>query len=259
MATNDQPLRKKAKTISLEILKTRFYSGTVSTHIASEVHRVIRGVTNNSDPYESMKKRETQIAEQTIAEININPHCNMKVYINLALQGNSIDFFLDAKTIVENLNKPVMLAIDEIGEVEQSVDKAKKILYLADNAGECYFDLPLLQHLRNKAETVYVVRGSPVQNDITLKDVEVAGLKGEIGTVITTGNDFVGLDLETSSEEFRREFERADLIIAKGMGYYETITEMEGQGKVAFLLKTKCQPVADSLCVPLNSYVVKLY
>jgi hypothetical protein len=48
------------------------------------------------------------------------------------------------------------------------------------------------------------------------------------------------------------------LVLAKGMGYWETLSELPAQGKVFYLLKAKCKPVADSLGVALNSYVALL-
>jgi len=101
-----------------------------------------------------------------------------------------------------------------------------------------------------------VVKGSPVQNDITLEDLSRAGLLEEMGEVMTIGTDTVGVDFTFTSEEFRIQFEQADLILAKGMGHYETLTELPLDGKIAYCLKAKCQPIADSLQVPLDSYIV---
>lgn len=257
LATSLPSLREKAIAEGQRVLEKRYSPDVVSTIVASEAHRVIREITGNPDPFEPMKRREIQIA----STVSGTGRCrwNLSSCLNFAVLGNAIDFFLDPGAIEQSLNGSVSLAGQDISEIERKLDKAKKALYLADNAGECFFDLPLVNYLRSKVKTAYVVKDSPVQNDITLKDLKMAGLRDRMGRVITTGNDFVGLDLETTSLEFRREFYSADLIIAKGMGYYETISELEGDGRVVFLLKAKCQPVADSLSVPLNSCVAKLY
>ncbi len=76
--------------------------------------------------------------------------------------------------------------------------------------------------------------------------------------MITTGTDTPGVDMAMASEEFKAEFEAADLVLAKGMGYWETLSELPPEGKVFYLLKAKCKPVADSLGVTLNSYVALL-
>jgi uncharacterized protein with ATP-grasp and redox domains len=104
----------------------------------------------------------------------------------------------------------------------------------------------------------YVVKESPVQDDITLQDLRMAGLEKELDRVITTGTATPGVLIHQASDEFKREFAVADLILAKGMGYYETLSEFTGDGRVLHCLMAKCQPVADSIGVPLNSYIAML-
>ena len=176
----------------------------------------------------------------------------------MAVRGNTIDFFKELKAVKEDLARPVEFAIDNTEELEGKVDEARGILYLADNAGEVFFDLPLVGRLGDFAPVTYVVKESPVQDDITLADLERFGLAKEVPRVITTGTDTPGVDMALASAEFRAEFEAADLVLAKGMGYWETLSELPAQGKVFYLLKAKCQPVADSLGVALNSYVALL-
>jgi uncharacterized protein with ATP-grasp and redox domains len=176
----------------------------------------------------------------------------------LAVRGNNIDFFKDMKQIKEGLRMPVEFAIDDTMQLERKLENAKAILYLADNAGEVFFDLPLVERLEDFAPVTYVVKDSPVQNDVTLDDLEKFGLAEELSRVITTGTDTPGVDMAMASEEFKAEFEAADLVLAKGMGYWETLSELPPQGKVFYLLKAKCKPVADSLGAALNSYVALL-
>ena len=57
---------------------------------------------------------------------------------------------------------------------------------------------------------------------------------------------------------YEREYEAAELVFAKGMGYWETLSELPAKGRVFHCLVAKCQPVADSIGVPLNSYVAML-
>ena len=112
--------------------------------------------------------------------------------------------------------------------------------------------------MRDEAQVIYVVKGSPVQNDITLEDLARAGLAEEMGEVMTVGADTVGVDFVYASEEFKREFELADMIFAKGMGHYETLTELTQDGRIAYCFMAKCDTIADSLKVPLNSFIALL-
>lgn len=103
-----------------------------------------------------------------------------------------------------------------------------------------------------------MVKASPVQDDVTPEDIRQAGLEAEFGKVITTGTATPGIDFSVASAQFKHEFESADLIFAKGMGYYESLSELPARGRVFHCLMAKCEPVADSLRVPLNSYVAML-
>ena len=93
---------------------------------------------------------------------------------------------------------------------------------------------------------------------MTLEDVRETGLESEFGKVITTGIASPGIIFSLASAQFKREFESAGLIFAKGMGHYEALSELSPEGRFFYCLKAKCKPVAKSLNVPLNSYVAML-
>lgn len=258
LATDDYRLRVKAIDQGLKLLGRKFSTDKTSIAVATMLHRVVREVTGNVDPYSRMKEAEVDLAKSLRREWQTNHGESLRNRIILAVRGNNIDFFKDMKQIKEGLRLPVEFAVDDTPELEKKLEKAESILYLADNAGEVFFDLPLVGSLEDFAPVTYVVKDSPVQNDITLDDLERFGLAEELSRVITTGTDTPGVDMAMASEEFKAKFEAAGLVLAKGMGYWETLSELPSQGKVFYLLKAKCQPVADSLGVTLNSYVALL-
>lgn len=258
LATDDCRLRVEATDRGLKLLGCKFSTEKTSIAVATILHRVVREVTGNADPYSRMKEAEVDLARGLSRGWHINDGGSLRDLIILAVRGNNIDFFKDMKQIREGMGMPVEFAIDDIPKLERKLAKAESILYLADNAGEVFFDLPLVQRLENFAPVTYVVKDSPVQNDITLDDLERFGLVEELPRVITTGTDTPGVDMTMASLEFKAEFEAADIVLAKGMGYWETLSELPPLGKVVYLLKAKCKPVADSLGVPLNSYVALL-
>jgi uncharacterized protein with ATP-grasp and redox domains len=178
--------------------------------------------------------------------------------LKLAAAANAIDFFREPGSIKADIRKSVNFAVDDSEQFEAKLKNANKVLYLADNAGEFYFDLPLVKWMKQFARVTYVVKPSPVQDDLTLEDVTRSGLESEFGKVISTGIASPGLVFSLASAQFKRAFESADLIFAKGMGYYEALSELPAEGKFFYCLMTKCQPVADSLRVPINSYVAML-
>jgi len=258
MATSDLQLRAEATKAGLNTLDMIFSYDRVATEIATEVHRVIKRLTRNRDPYREMKAKELGMSQRLFGEVCSYYGEDLRSCVRLSTLGNTIDFFKEPDRVREEMKKPVEFAIDQIDEFEKKLMGAKNVLYLADNAGECFFDLPLVNKIREKAHVIYVVKGAPVQDDITLGDLSQAGLMEEIGEVITTGSDAVGVDFSSASEEFKTQFELADLVFAKGMGNYETLSELPICGKIAYCLMAKCQPIADSLKVPLNSYVVMM-
>lgn len=258
LATDAPELRVKAIDQGLKLLGQKFSTDKTSIAVATLLHRVVREVTGNTDPYSRMKEAEVAMAKSLRQEWQNNHGGNLRNSIILAVRGNNIDFFKDMKQIKEGLRMPVEFAIDDTPQLEKKLEWAGGILYLADNTGEVFFDLPLVERLEDFAPVTFVVKDSPVQNDITLDDLEKFGLVEQLSAVITTGTDTPGVDMAMASEEFKAEFKAADLVLAKGMGYWETLSELLPLGKVFYLLKAKCKPVADSLGVTLNSYVALL-
>ncbi|MCK4815836.1 DUF89 family protein, partial [bacterium] len=127
------------------------------------------------------------------------------------------------------------------------------ILYLADNAGEIVFDRLLIEQLPYEKITV-VVKGKPVINDATMDDAEFAGLT-EIVEVFDNGSDAPGTILQDCSQTFRDRFEDADLVIAKGQGNYETLSEVDKD--IFFLLKVKCFIIARDIDCEVGEMILQ--
>ena len=137
-------------------------------------------------------------------------------------------------------------------ELRTAINNAKQILYLGDNAGEIVFDKLFIEHLP-KEKIIFAVRGKPVINDATMKDAEDIGLT-DILKVIDNGSGYPGTVLQSCSEEFQEVFNGADLIISKGQGNYETLSE--NRQNIFFLLKIKCDIVARDLNGNVGDFVV---
>ncbi len=258
LSTSDESLRAEAITEGLKIVDDNFSYDEISIAIAMKIHRAIKEITGTPDPYRDMKDEEMRISRELFEEISSTYTEDFKGYLALSALGNAIDFFRDFDTIREDMRGTVKFSLDDSSRFEEKLKDAKGVLFLADNAGEVFFDLPLAQWMGRFATVTYVVKESPVQNDLTLEDLRRTGLEGEFDAVITTGTATPGVLFSLASAQFKREFQSADLILAKGMGYYETLTELPSDGRVIYCLKAKCKPVADSLGVPLDSYVAVL-
>lgn len=257
LATSDLSLRSKAIREGLRIVEENFSYDRIPITIATEIHRVVKEITGNPDPYRGMKDEEIRISRELCQEISLGQ--DFKGLLQLSVLGNTMDFFRDFDTIRRDMRGPVKFARDDSARFEGKLKQATKVLYLADNAGEIFFDLPLVKWMERFARVIYVVKESPAGDDITLEDLKRAGLEGELERVITTGTATPGVVLSLASAEFKRELEAADLVLAKGMAYYEALSELPSEERVLFSLMAKCKPVADSLGVPLNSYVAMLW
>ena len=258
LATNDEELRAEAIREGQRIVDDNFSTDVLTIEIATKIHRAVMVITANPDPYRAVKDGEIRISRELIGEVSPAYTNDFKGYLALSAAGNAIDFFRDFHTIRKDMRNKVEFLLDDSDKFETKLVKATNVLFLADNAGEVFFDLPVIKWMERFTPVTYVVKESPVQDDITLQDLRMAGLEKDLDRVITTGTATPGVLLHLASDEFKREFAAADLILAKGMGYYETLSEFAGDGRVLHCLMAKCQPVADSIGVPLNSYIAML-
>ena len=230
--------------------------------IGRQIHQLIRNLTGNDDPYRESKRRFNRLALEICNELEDNVGSSenpLETAIRLAIAGNIIDLGVKtmlAESDIEKIIRECLTAdFDKsaIEEFESAVNRAERILYLTDNAGEIVFDKILIERLPLEKVTV-AVRGKPVINDATMEDAEFAGLR-ELVEVIDNGSDAPGIILETCSEQFRRRFEQSDLIISKGQGNYETLSDK--QKNIFFILKVKCPVIARSLGCEVGEMIFK--
>jgi len=182
-----------------------------------------------------------------------------------AIVGNIMEFdlpdnpfkFTDLEKLIQQAEEE--LAIDEIPQIFNEAKKAKRILYLTDNAGEIAFDTLLVQELKNLgAHAIVAVKSGPILNDATMEDAKIVGMDKVADELIATGSDSVGLFPEECSSEFLNVYNSVDFVVAKGMGYAETLTELQLPVPHALLLRTKCCTVANHLNVDTGKNVAKI-
>jgi uncharacterized protein with ATP-grasp and redox domains len=264
LATDDVSLKQRAISAAMKILDNEFSYNQLSLVIATKIHKLVREVTHNRDPYRAMKEREMTLARELYPDVSLRARRSnlykdeLRGCLQLAAAANALDFFKDPGSIRDDIRQPVSFVIDDSEHLEAKLRNASRVLYLADNAGELCFDLPLVKWMKQFAQVIYVVKPSPVQNDLTLKDVKRSGLEAELGEVASTGVASPGIVFPLASAQFKRRFESADFVFAKGMGHYEALSELPPKGRFFYCLKAKCRPVAGSLGVPIDSYVAML-
>jgi uncharacterized protein with ATP-grasp and redox domains len=228
--------------------------------LAQKIHRRLRAQTGVADPYIEQKREHNQLALRLLPDLRRDVDASDDPLISaahFAIAGNIID--LGAKSGLNEAD--LLLAIEHAAEkpLEGDVDafriavaNARKILYLGDNAGEIVFDRLLIEQLGPERVTL-AVRGAPILNDALEADARMAGLH-ELVPIVGNGSDVPGTDLEQCSVEFRALFESADLIISKGQGNFETLSDTPGP--IFFLFKVKCPVIAQAADRPLNTHVL---
>jgi uncharacterized protein with ATP-grasp and redox domains len=100
-----------------------------------------------------------------------------------------------------------------------------------------------------------VVKGGPIVNDATLEDAEAVGMT-QLVKVISTGVAMQGIDLAASSNCFQELMSKADVVISKGQANYETLNHLT-QPTIYFLLRAKCQVVAEEIGCEKGAFVIK--
>ncbi len=230
--------------------------------IGQQIHRMIRQVTGNPDPYRQKKQSSNRLALRLYPQLKDKIRDSatpLETALRLAIAGNVIDFgichSLDAAALPEAIESALAdeWNADLLGEFAQAVNDARDILFIGDNAGEIVFDRLLIEELPHEKVT-YVVKGSPVINDATREDAEVAGLT-ELVKVIDNGSDAPGTILESCSEEFRERFEHSDLILAKGQANYESLSGVNHDA--FFILKAKCPVLAADLGCEIGQMILR--
>ncbi|MDD5483269.1 MAG: ARMT1-like domain-containing protein [Kiritimatiellae bacterium] len=228
--------------------------------ITQRIQRIIRSETGEQDPYRPIKERMNRVAldllPALISAARRQPEPR-EAFVRLAIAGNLLDS--GAKTGITSDELPGHLEdvwhkplAGSVAALFRAAEEAGSILYLADNAGEIIFDRFLLEVLPAGKITV-AVRGAPVLNDATMEDAETAGIP-KVAPVIANGSDAPGTILSECSENFRLLFDRADLVISKGQGNYETLSDVSE--KIFFLLTVKCPIIAADIGAPVGSMVV---
>lgn len=227
---------------------------------ARELHKHLKYLTNNSDPYKKAKQQSNDLILGMYLSLKLQVKKSATPWetaLRMAIAGNIIDFAVTEKyniseTINEVLNSE--FAIDDSKLLLNELKEAKTVLYLCDNNGEIVLDKLFIETI-NHPNLIYAVRDVPIINDATLEDAIYVGLD-KIVTVISNGYDAPSTLLDKCSDEFLDIYNKADVIISKGQGNLEGL-QNNTTGNIYFLLMVKCDVIAESLKVKKGDFVIK--
>lgn len=228
-----------------------------SPELAREIHKLVRNETGGQDPYLKVKQRDLQAAEDLYPFLkNFLQSKKNSIYwaLKIAATGNNLDSAvysdLELETCVGNeLEKE--FSVCDLDVFTEKLHRAENILIIGDNTGETIFDRVMLESFPDVTIT-YGVRNEPIINDVTEKEAIASGLN-TVARVVSTGCGAPGAILSDCSDEFVDIYNKSDIIISKGQGNFEALSEE--QGNLFFLLKAKCPAIARKFHVNVNDYV----
>jgi uncharacterized protein with ATP-grasp and redox domains len=267
MSTKEEEIRRKAMGELLKMLGESYNSEAVPSVLGAERGRIIARVTGCKDPYKKMKleanKRALELLPKIKKFIKERPEDEqLRISALISCLGNVLDYDVpgsnsDIDSAMELLHEDFF--IDDIDMLKSKINENTEVLFFTDNAGEIGFDTLLVEELKKiGAKITVAVKGGPSLNDATIHDSKMVGMEKIVDEVITTGIDAIGIRLDESPEWFLDRFYSTDLIIAKGMANWETLSETPVPCPTMFIFRTKCEPVALSLNAPENKCIAKL-
>lgn len=263
LSTNDPQLQRLIVSKTGELL-SRLDMSISPPENAVAVYRQIADLSGVDDPYNELKDQSNTFAlslhDQVRERIN-NADDPLYAAVRFAIAGNIIDYgtcheFNAMQTLSKCMEEE--LCINDYEQLNSDVkeNEGRDILYLADNCGEIVFDSLLVEQLLQYNHNVtLVVRGKEILNDVTLKDAKHIGIEDQC-TVITNGSSCPGTPLRSCGDDLKEAFNRADLIISKGQGNFETLSEEKSHGY--FLLTVKCEVVARYIAALRSDSDVRL-
>ena len=264
LSTKDLAMQKKAVLAGIEVLRKYLVDGAPATHLSTKIHREAYRVLGDIDPYREKKRQSNEIAQKLLPFVRdfISEKDSFRRAVLVSIIGNSFDFGVLGFDADKEIGKEMILKQIQHGLDVDDSDKIRSMLdnvvYLADNCGEIVFDTLLFDEIKKLGGKItLVVRGAPILNDVTMKELKELGIDKKVDRVLTTGSNAIGVCLKEAPPELVEALRDASLIISKGMANYETMSEYDFK-PIAYLIKTKCESVAEAMGLKRNMNVARV-
>lgn len=228
------------------------------------VYKIVINSTNVKDPYKDIKRKQNNLILNNYFNLRqtiLNTKDPLFEAVKFAVIGNVIDLgineVVDFEEDIKNSLKR-RIAINDYNLLERDLKSSKSVLYIGDNSGEIVFDkllISLIKEIYPDIDITFACRSEPIINDVLIKDALQVGID-EYAKVISSGMSLPGTILKYVNNEFIEELKRSDLVIVKGQGNFEGLEE-EKMEKTYFLLKAKCNVVADYLGCRVGDLIIK--
>jgi damage-control phosphatase, subfamily I len=239
-------------TIQLQNMKTNLPS---APYFTPTVQAIVGKYADVHGAIQMVKQRNLNEAKKYVRYLEqmINGATDkLDMAIRAAIAGNTIDIGANPN---HDINKEISgltsntIDLESLGQFRNDFENAETILIIADNYEEGLFDKLLLHELRSK-ECIYAVRSAEVLNDITFADAKHLRID-KMCEVIESGSVISGTDIRSCTQQFRDIFYAADIVIAKGQGNYETLSDADRP--IYFMFKVKCSVIAGMCGRPMGT------
>ncbi len=255
LATDDEGLHDKILQEMLQVL-AKVNDHRYAPELFRAAQRIIAKHTGVADPYKEVKKDHIEAVLSYYPQLlSFLETKEDRLYwaLKASAAGNCIDLGIFAEVDIDGIIEKELegpFAKDDYDYFLEKLKKAKDILILADNAGESVFDRMLIDHLPDVPIT-YAVKDKPIINDVLIEDAIASKIDA---TIISSGSDVSGTIICEGTKEFQAIYKKADIVISKGQGNFETLSK-EDKREIFFLFKAKCALVTRLLEVQLGDYV----
>lgn len=232
--------------------------------VASAVYEKMAQIAGKEDLYDEVKRLSTQKAEAFVPYLEEEVKSSTEPLLTatkVAVAGNVIDLAAEyAFDLNEELEKifHTEFSVNDFASLEKKLSTSSNLLYIADNAGEHIFDLIYIKTILSLYPNIklsYMTRGNAIINDVTYEEAKASGF-AEVCELVSSGVNTPGFVYERANANSQNLFDRADLIITKGMGNYECLSDCK-RSDLFFLLKVKCGVVARSLGREVGDIICK--
>ncbi|MBN2544729.1 MAG: DUF89 family protein, partial [Spirochaetes bacterium] len=229
--------------------------------IAGLIYKVVKKESGIYDSYSDIKNKSNKLAlsiYNDCKKIVMNSKDRLLTAVEMAIAGNIIDFGVkntinvehEINQILKEENKMLKNKSNLFFAFDDFKDKLKnsrKVVYLADNAGEVVFDRILIEEIKDNypdINIIFAVKEGPAINDALIKDAEQCGIN-KVARIISTGLEIPGTVLNKCSGLFLKIYKEADMVISKGQGNFESFSD--DKKAVFYLFMAKCPVVAKEV------------
>ncbi len=237
------------------------YAEITSPEFSEKIYEVVEDISGEPDLYKTLRREQNRMVMDKIdifrdkIKHSLDPLLTSGYY---ALLGNIIDYggvrIFDPDEIFKQCDT-INITVNDYPEFKKRLQEARRVLILADNAGEAVFDRLFIEEMKRlnpNLEVYYGVRSKPAINDVIREDAEYIGMD-RVAHIVETGSTCAGIIVPRSTQAFKKIYYTADLIISKGQGNFETL-EKEPED-ILLIFKVKCDIVAKYINLDLGSLV----